>query len=37
LFAVIHDFTLLRAVSEAIESAKEVVFIEDWWLVMDYL
>lgn len=23
----------IRAVSEAIENAKEVIFIEDWWLV----
>jgi hypothetical protein len=27
------DFILVRAVSEAIENAQEVVFIEDWWLV----
>jgi hypothetical protein len=25
----------IRAVSEAIESAREVIFIEDWWLVID--
>lgn len=26
-------FLFFRAVAEAIENAREVVFIEDWWLV----
>jgi hypothetical protein len=29
----IADFLISRAVSEAIESARDMIFIEDWWLV----
>lgn len=29
----ISNLFFIRAVSEAIESARDMIFIEDWWLV----